>query len=69
MRVRRTVALARPAPLGFDMDVDVVGDDLFRTAHLSLTSDIASRANGKQHARLSVAEAAGLAAWLHADLA
>ena len=41
------------------------------TAHLSLTCDIARQAKGKQHARLSaaVAEIAGLAAWLHADLA
>jgi len=41
------------------------------TAHLSLTCDFARRAAGKQHARLSaaVAEVAGLAAWLHADLA
>jgi transcriptional regulator with XRE-family HTH domain len=41
------------------------------TAHLSLAHDLASRANGKQGARLAaaVAEIAGLAAWLHADLA
>jgi transcriptional regulator with XRE-family HTH domain len=41
------------------------------TAHLSLTYDLARRAEGKQRARLSaaVAEIAGLAAWLHADLA
>ena len=41
------------------------------TAHLSLARDLARRANGKQRARLSaaVAEIAGLAAWLHADLA
>ena len=41
------------------------------TAHLALTCDIARRTAGKQHARLSaaVAEVAGLAAWLHADLA
>jgi transcriptional regulator with XRE-family HTH domain len=40
------------------------------TAHLSLASDLARRAEGKQSARLSaaVAEIAGLAAWLHADL-
>jgi transcriptional regulator with XRE-family HTH domain len=41
------------------------------TGHLSLACDLASRADGKQKARLSaaVSEAAGLAAWLHADLA
>jgi transcriptional regulator with XRE-family HTH domain len=41
------------------------------TAHLSLASGLARRAEGKQRARLSaaVAEIAGLAAWLHADLA
>lgn len=41
------------------------------TAHLALTCDTARRAAGKQQARLSaaVAEVAGLAAWLHADLA
>jgi transcriptional regulator with XRE-family HTH domain len=41
------------------------------TAHLSLTCGIARRTMGKQHARLAaaVAEAAGLAAWIHADLA
>jgi transcriptional regulator with XRE-family HTH domain len=40
------------------------------TAHLSLACDMARRAEGNQHARLSaaVAEIAGLAAWLHADL-
>jgi hypothetical protein len=40
------------------------------TAHLSLISDMARRADGKQRVRLSaaVAEVAGLAAWLHADL-
>ncbi len=40
-------------------------------AHLSLACDLARRADGKQRARLSaaVAEVAGLAAWLHADLA
>ena len=40
------------------------------TAHLALTCEIARRTAGKQHARLSgaVAEVAGLAAWLHADL-
>jgi transcriptional regulator with XRE-family HTH domain len=40
------------------------------TAHLSLAYDLARRANGKQSARLAaaVAETAGLAAWLHADL-
>jgi transcriptional regulator with XRE-family HTH domain len=41
------------------------------TAHLSLAGDLARRADGKQRARLSAAisEIAGLAAWLHADLA
>ena len=41
------------------------------TAHLSLAHDLARRANGKQSARLAaaVSEIAGLAAWLHADLA
>src|SRR6266487_6042753 len=41
------------------------------TAHLSLARDLARRADGKQRIRLSaaVAEIAGLAAWLHADLA
>ncbi len=41
------------------------------TAHLSLACDLAGRASGKQSARLAaaVAEIAGLAAWLHADLA
>jgi hypothetical protein len=41
------------------------------TAHLSLACDLARRAEGRQHLRLSaaVAEVAGLAAWLHADLA
>jgi len=41
------------------------------TAHLSLAGELARRADGKQRARLSaaVAEIAGLAAWLHADLA
>jgi len=41
------------------------------TAHLSFARDLARRADGKQRARLSaaVAEIAGLAAWLHADLA
>jgi len=41
------------------------------TAHLSLAGDLTRRAEGKQRARLSaaVAEIAGLAAWLHADLA
>jgi hypothetical protein len=41
------------------------------TAHLALARDLARRAGGKQQARLSaaVAEVAGLAAWLHADLA
>jgi hypothetical protein len=41
------------------------------TAHLSLACDMARRAEGRQHLRLSaaVAEVAGLAAWLHADLA
>ena len=41
------------------------------TAHLSLACDLAGRANGKQSTRLAaaVAEIAGLAAWLHADLA
>jgi hypothetical protein len=41
------------------------------TAHLTLARDLARRAEGRQQARLSaaVAEAAGLAAWLHADLA
>jgi hypothetical protein len=40
------------------------------TAHLSLACDMARRSAGKQHIRLSaaVAEIAGLAAWLHADL-
>ena len=40
------------------------------TAHLCLASDMARRAQGKQRVRLSaaVAEIAGLAAWLHADL-
>jgi transcriptional regulator with XRE-family HTH domain len=40
------------------------------TAHLSLACDMARRAAGKQRVRLSaaVAEIAGLAAWLHADL-
>ncbi|HEV8274780.1 MAG TPA: helix-turn-helix transcriptional regulator [Streptosporangiaceae bacterium] len=40
-------------------------------SHLSLAYDLARRAEGKQRARLSaaVAEIAGLAAWLHADLA
>ena len=40
------------------------------TAHLSLAGDLARRADGKRRARLSaaVAEIAGLAAWLHADL-
>ncbi len=40
-------------------------------AHLSLACDLARRADGKPQARLSaaVAEIAGLAAWLHADLA
>jgi transcriptional regulator with XRE-family HTH domain len=41
------------------------------SAHLALTCDFARRADGRQRARLSaaVAEVAGLAAWLHADLA
>src|SRR5262249_11224791 len=41
------------------------------TAHLSLACDLAGRAHGKQATRLAaaVAEIAGLAAWLHADLA
>jgi transcriptional regulator with XRE-family HTH domain len=41
------------------------------TAHLSLACDLARRAEGRQRMRLSaaVAEVAGLAAWLHADLA
>jgi transcriptional regulator with XRE-family HTH domain len=41
------------------------------TAHLSLAHDLARRATGKQSARLAatVSEIAGLAAWLHADLA
>jgi hypothetical protein len=41
------------------------------TAHLSLAYDLARRAEGKERALLSaaVAEIAGLAAWLHADLA
>jgi hypothetical protein len=41
------------------------------TAHLSLAYALAGRADGKQAARLSaaVSEVAGLAAWLHADLA
>jgi hypothetical protein len=41
------------------------------TAHLVLARDLARRADGKQQARLSaaMAEVAGLAAWLHADLA
>ncbi len=41
------------------------------TAHLSLAGDLARRADGKQRARLTaaVSEIAGLAAWLHADLA
>jgi hypothetical protein len=41
------------------------------TAHLSLAGELARRAEGKQRARLSaaVSEVAGLAAWLHADLA
>src|SRR5215469_8276815 len=41
------------------------------TAHLALARDLARRADGKQQARLSaaVAEVAGLAAWLHADMA
>lgn len=40
-------------------------------AHLSLARDLARRTEGKPQARLSaaVAEVAGLAAWLHADLA
>jgi hypothetical protein len=40
-------------------------------AHLSLAYDLARRTEGKQRARLSaaMAEIAGLAAWLHADLA
>jgi hypothetical protein len=40
-------------------------------AHLSLAADMARRAEGRQRLRLSaaVAEVAGLAAWLHADLA
>lgn len=40
------------------------------TAHLALACDMARRSTGKQRARLfaTVAEAAGLAAWLHADL-
>src|SRR5258708_20835228 len=40
------------------------------TAHLSLACDMAQRTAGKQRIRLSaaVAEIAGLAAWLHADL-
>ena len=40
------------------------------TAHLSLACDMARRAQGKQRIRLAaaVAEIAGLAAWLHADL-
>jgi hypothetical protein len=40
-------------------------------AHLALACDLARRSEGQQHARLSaaVAEIAGLAAWLHADLA
>ena len=40
------------------------------TAHLSLACDMARRAAGRQRIRLSaaVAEIAGLAAWLHADL-
>jgi transcriptional regulator with XRE-family HTH domain len=41
------------------------------TAHLSLAYALARQADGKQAARLSaaVSEVAGLAAWLHADLA
>ena len=41
------------------------------TAHLQLAWEMARRPDGPQRARLSaaVAEAAGLAAWLHADLA
>jgi transcriptional regulator with XRE-family HTH domain len=41
------------------------------SAHLALTCDFARRAEGRQRTRLSaaVAEVAGLAAWLHADLA
>jgi hypothetical protein len=41
------------------------------TAHLSLACDLAGRAGGKQSVRLAaaVSEIAGLAAWLHADLA
>jgi transcriptional regulator with XRE-family HTH domain len=41
------------------------------TAHLSLACDLARRADGKPQARLSaaVSEIAGLAAWLHGDLA
>jgi transcriptional regulator with XRE-family HTH domain len=41
------------------------------TAHLSLARDLARRASESQRARLSaaVSEAAGLAAWLHADQA
>jgi transcriptional regulator with XRE-family HTH domain len=41
------------------------------TAHLSLALDLARQATGKQSTRLAaaVAEIAGLAAWLHADLA
>jgi hypothetical protein len=40
-------------------------------AHLALACDLARRAEGKPRARLSaaVSEIAGLAAWLHADLA
>lgn len=40
------------------------------TAHLALACDLAHQASGKQRARLAaaVSEAAGLAAWLHADL-
>jgi transcriptional regulator with XRE-family HTH domain len=40
-------------------------------AHLALACNLARQADGRQHARLSaaVAEVAGLAAWLHADLA
>jgi transcriptional regulator with XRE-family HTH domain len=41
------------------------------TAHLSLAYDLARRASSKQSTRLAaaVSEIAGLAAWLHADLA
>jgi transcriptional regulator with XRE-family HTH domain len=41
------------------------------TSHLALAGDLARRADGKQRARMSaaVSEIAGLAAWLHADLA